>query len=115
MPQPDIMPYFECTHFDSCSVNACPLDPLYDARQNTPGDDKKCIAKRAYRSKIAANFLEILPHGGLTLHEERVARATQIRNDKMTPEQREERRKILQERIKKARAANPKLQKEVVA
>jgi hypothetical protein len=64
----DIRPYRECSRFEVCSCNKCPLDPDIAMRVSVP-DDEKCKATRTTRQNIALKYPELLPLQGLTAKE----------------------------------------------
>lgn len=90
-------PYEECPQFDSCSCNACPLDPA--GLHALPGEEP-CRATRRTRVAIAERY----GMAGLTQREivrdQRRAKA-KARFEAMTPEQRLE----LEARLKRGQAA----------
>lgn len=57
-------PMYQCPRFPSCSVNVCPLDPEHELRSFIPGDEK-CDMRRSVRERIAGQYPELLPAGGL--------------------------------------------------
>ena len=64
------LPYELCNRYSECSVNNCPLDPLYPERYTDPLDlEQKCGYAKSYRVKISEQFLEVLKYGGLTVRE----------------------------------------------
>ena len=61
--------YEQCTRFDRCAVNKCPLDPNY--KQMLPHKldaERKCTSPRKKRVEIGAGY-DNLAYGGLTGHE----------------------------------------------
>ena len=61
--------YQECTRFEKCAVNKCPLDPNYKSMSSVPGDtERKCTLARKKRVETGAKY-DNLAYGGLTGHE----------------------------------------------
>ena len=59
-----------CPRFDRCSVNNCPLDPVFPNLPVLPGDKEKvCPMEKGVRARIGAQFPELLKMGGLTQRE----------------------------------------------
>ncbi len=87
-------PYRACPRFETCSVNACPLDPEIGVRAVDPGDrEVKCpLGKRARRSVFASlppAARARLPYGGL-FETEAKRRANLLRRlESMPPAERE--------------------------
>lgn len=64
------LPFFKCTRYSRCSVNLCPLDPVYPDGFVHPDDiEQKCTLPKSYRLKVAAEFPGVLKYRGLTLRE----------------------------------------------
>ncbi len=60
-------PFRLCPRYDSCSVNACPLDSHYATAITHPLDrERKCPMEKPVRVRIAASFPNILAKNGLT-------------------------------------------------
>lgn len=57
-------PFQECTQYETCSCNVCPLDPDASQRIALPGESG-CGASRRVRTGIATRYPELLPGGGL--------------------------------------------------
>lgn len=49
-------PYENCTQFDTCDVNKCPLHPDFETLENFEGDSTKCKASKTIRMSIAKAF-----------------------------------------------------------
>lgn len=65
-----IFPFELCSRYSGCSVNNCPLDPVYPNRSIHPEDsDKKCTIAKSYRARIAEQFPSLLKFEGLTQRE----------------------------------------------
>jgi len=71
-------PFYFCTSFLRCSVNACPLDPLYHIRPNLEDDDSKCRSQKPTRLRLVEELraegnphVDRLPFAGLTYREEK--------------------------------------------
>lgn len=63
-------PYRECSRFQHCSVNNCPLSPGYPDHYTDPDDyEKKCTIAKSIRVRIGSQHLDILKFGGLTRRE----------------------------------------------
>ena len=60
------LPYHECSSFNLCSVNVCPLDPFSNEKEILPGEDKKCRGEKPMRQRIALKYPNLLPYQGLT-------------------------------------------------
>lgn len=85
-------PYQDCPRRQSCSVNNCPLDPIYPNRYvDTEDQEKKCTLPKSYRLRTAAMHPRVLPLGGLTPREFQGRQAW----ESLTPEEQVERKKRL--------------------
>lgn len=62
------MPYEECYRFEICNCNVCPLDPNMNDKEVLEGDSK-CLAIKSTRIRIASQYSDILPMGGLNTKE----------------------------------------------
>lgn len=61
--------YEQCTRFNRCAVNKCPLDPNYKQMLSHQLDaERKCTSPRKKRVEIGARF-DNLAYGGLTGNE----------------------------------------------
>lgn len=61
-----IEPQRECPRFERCSVNHCPLDPFQDEHLGHPDDKEQvCGVAKAIRVRIASQYPDLLPMGGL--------------------------------------------------
>ena len=59
-----------CSRFDSCSVNNCPVDPVYPGLYIHPDDSAKvCPMEKGVRLRIAAKFPGLFPMLGHTVRE----------------------------------------------
>ena len=62
-----------CSRWDRCSVNKCPIDPLNPRRQALPGDpERTCKEHPRHRLEIVAQAKAdgvVIPGGGLTAEE----------------------------------------------
>lgn len=59
-----ITPYTECTRFERCSVNHCPLDPAQlESLADNP--DPRCTLPKVRRMEIAKRYPDLLPKMGL--------------------------------------------------
>jgi len=68
--------YQECTRFQRCAVNKCPLDSNYKQMLTHAGDaERKCTLPRRKRVEIG-NEYDNLAYGGLTGHEYTALRET---------------------------------------
>ncbi len=106
------LPYEECSRFDVCSCNNCPLDP--ESRVATLLTDKdrgskraplegeeRCRARRRQRAEIAAKYPTLLPLGGLLPKDVRKDRG-RARWNALPIEEKERRRAAFKARIKPA-------------
>ena len=59
----DERPYRECSKFETCSCNKCPLDPDIAIRVSHP-DDEKYTARKSERNRIGSKYPHILPMQG---------------------------------------------------
>ena len=59
------LPYHECSRFDACSANVCPLDPRQIDKEDLAGDEK-CTLRKSVRNRIGKLYPELLKHEGLT-------------------------------------------------
>lgn len=79
-------PFELCNRYPDCSVNNCPLDPVYPNRYVDPNDlEKKCGYAKSYRVQIAEQFPGRLKYAGLTIMEHRAKQ----RWENMSQEQRQ--------------------------
>lgn len=79
-------PYMECTRYQRCSVNHCPLDPDQDTRQSHPGDkQQKCTLAKTIRVRIGSKYPDSLTLGGLTPREHQ----SKLRWSKLTAAQKQ--------------------------
>lgn len=63
-------PYRECSRFQKCSVNNCPLSPGYPNHHTDPEDyEQKCSIAKSIRVRIGSKHLDILKFGGMTKRE----------------------------------------------
>ena len=61
--------YEECSRFDKCAVNKCPLHTDYKDLSSMPGDsERKCTMARNNRLAIGSKYAD-LAYFGLTGHE----------------------------------------------
>ncbi len=61
--------YEQCTRFDRCAVNKCPLDSNYKQMLTNELDaERKCTLPRRKRMEIGAGFTDLV-YGGLTAKE----------------------------------------------
>ena len=75
----------KCTRFKICSVNQCPLHPLYpDIYTDGNDNEPKCTLQKSYRIKVAENFAGVLKFGSLTSREH----AAKIKWGNMTEDER---------------------------
>ena len=62
--------FMDCTRFDNCSVNNCPLHPRYPKLPTLAIDfERKCKARKSTRVSLAIRSLDKLPYEGLTVAE----------------------------------------------
>ncbi len=59
------LPYHQCTSFNLCNANVCPLDPLSGEKETLPSEEK-CRAEKPGRKRIALKYPNLLPYQGLT-------------------------------------------------
>lgn len=79
------MTFMECTRFNHCSVNICPLHSNYPDIYTDPDDSEpRCKLPKSYRIKVAENYKGILKYGGLTVREH----SAKIAWENKTPEER---------------------------
>lgn len=79
------MPFIECTRFNHCSVNRCPLHPDYPDIYTDPDDpEPRCTLPKSYRVMVAENYVGVLKYGGLTVREH----SAKMTWEKKTPEER---------------------------
>lgn len=92
-------PWEECSSFDDCSVNACPLHPDYLKFTTSPYDpETKCKALRRTREAIAARHPGLLPTQGVLTREltkDKRSLASKARWDALSEEEKEKYRSIL--------------------
>lgn len=63
-------PATECSRYERCAVNACPLHTDYLTLKGSPLDaETVCKASRAQRERIAARYPGVLPMGGMKKRE----------------------------------------------
>jgi len=56
--------YENCTHFDSCSVNRCPLHPNWNTLKSHSLDKEKvCKCPRTHIRRLSKAFRESFTHG----------------------------------------------------
>lgn len=80
-------PNRECSRFDKCSVNNCPLLPSYPAKVIDEDDrEQKCSMEKQVRFRIGSQYPNLLKWQGLTSREW----TGKQKFDSMTPEQKEE-------------------------
>jgi hypothetical protein len=91
-------PFHECPRYERCSINHCPLDPLWHGRVSLRDDPEPgpCTLPRKRRMKIAAGHASLLPWRGMYTRE---LLAVQ-RWEALGPEEQERRKEAL-------RAARP--------
>lgn len=79
--------YRECSRFERCSVNNCPLHELYPNLYTDPEDrEKKCTMEKNVRIRIGANYPE-LKLKGYTQREY----SAKVREDAMSQEDKQKR------------------------
>ncbi|KPQ43391.1 MAG: hypothetical protein MPEBLZ_02057 [Candidatus Methanoperedens nitroreducens] len=89
-------PNRECSRFDKCSVNNCPLIPEYPAKVIDEADrEQKCTMEKQVRFRIGSQYPNLLKFQGLTSKEW----SGKQRFDSMTPEQKEQIRQKAKERL----------------
>lgn len=79
-------PHHECPRFQKCSVNRCPLHPLYPNLPIDPEDrETKCTMEKQVRYRIGSKYPDVLKFQGLTSKEW----AGKQRFDNLTEEERQ--------------------------
>jgi len=64
------LPFYRCPRYNRCSVNNCPLHPIYPDLQTDEEDvEKKCGVAKSIRIRIAGEFTGVLKFNGLTAGE----------------------------------------------
>lgn len=64
------LPLYKCPRYSKCSVNNCPLHPVYPHILVCPEDKElKCGVAKSIRVRISAEFPGMLKMGGLTTRE----------------------------------------------
>ena len=114
-PDPEILPE-HCAHFDSCSANKCPLDPLI-AERNEESDDPECDMARQTRHGYWLNMTEtekaLLPYEGYFEGEYRHKKEAKARWEAKSPEEkalnREKASKLHQYRMPTKPTASPSI------
>ena len=102
-----------CPRYETCSVNACPLDPENRIRASDPGDrETKCpLGKRARRSIFASlppAAQARLPYGGLFEAEAKRSEQWRRRFESMSPAERERMRQARERGLAALREARLK-------
>lgn len=70
MAKKNDLPFYKCPRYAKCSVNNCPLRPVYPHMLVCPEDkEQKCGVAKSIRVKISAEFPGMLKMGGLTTRE----------------------------------------------
>jgi hypothetical protein len=65
-----IKPYRECPRYQKCSVNNCPLHPIFPELYLDPEDVQvKCTLEKEVRHKIGSKYPDLLKFQGLTPRE----------------------------------------------
>ena len=78
----------ECSRYDGCSVNNCPLHSSYpELSMDSEDRNKVCSMEKNVRTRIGANHPE-LKYGGLKQREY----SAKLAYDHLTPEQKEQKR-----------------------
>lgn len=65
-----INPSLECSRYQKCSVNNCPLHPQYpNLLIDIEDKEQKCTMEKQVRHKIGSKYADILTYQGLTTRE----------------------------------------------
>lgn len=59
-------PFYDCPKYQGCSVNSCPLDPLYPRYTDEMDKEQVCRLNEEEKIKIACKFPNILNLMSLT-------------------------------------------------
>jgi len=63
-------PYRECPRYQKCSVNSCPLHPIFPEIYTDPEDSQvKCTLEKEVRFRIGSKYPDLLKFQGLTPRE----------------------------------------------
>lgn len=89
MPKQTDLPFYNCSRYDKCNVNNCPLHPEYPSLYTDENDiETKCGMAKSIRRRIAAAFPGMLKFEGLTTREFE----GRERWNSLTPEEQQQRR-----------------------